>query len=87
MTESRSGKDVLLLPQMSQSIFDLLWKNGYRPSQTVIESYAISGLVTDGAHHKQWYLERILEALNVDLGELRKQLEGKDHDWEPGVAP
>lgn len=31
---------------------------------------------TDGAHHKQWYLEQIAEALNIDLPE-----------HEEGIAP
>jgi len=48
---------------------------------------AISGLLTDGSHHKQWYLERILEALGVNLKELRMILGVEDYDWEEGVAP
>jgi len=31
---------------------------------------------TDGAHHKQWFLEQIAKVLNVSLP-----------DHEPGVAP
>ena len=34
---------------------------------------ATNGLQTDGGHHKQWYLEEILKALDVDLEELRKK--------------
>jgi hypothetical protein len=48
---------------------------------------ATSGLLTDGGHHKQWYLEEILKALDVDLDELRKQLNSDDYDWEPGIPP
>ncbi len=29
-------------------------------------SLALEGLETDGEHHKQWYLERILEQLSID---------------------
>ncbi len=49
--------------------------------------FAISGLLTDGGHHKQWYLERILLDLGVDLVELKRELAGDDYEWEPGIAP
>lgn len=50
--------------------------------------YAVSGLLVDGAHHKQWCLERVLEALGVDLAELRDTLEGMGYGWsEEGIAP
>lgn len=45
------------------------------------------GLITDGADHKQWYLERILEALGVDLMVLHEQMRAEDYDWEEGIAP
>jgi len=45
--------------------------------------YAKDGLVTDGANHKQWYLERILEELGVDLAVL--VCDGLE--WDEGVAP
>jgi len=41
--------------------------------------------MTDGAHHKQWYLERILELLapkNEDIEKTRDKL-----GWEEGIAP
>ena len=47
---------------------------------------AIDGLLTDGAHHKQWYLEQILVTLGVDLAQLAKDLGDEDY-WEPGIAP
>lgn len=45
------------------------------------ESYSVAELLagavtTDGAHHKQWYLERIAERLGISLPE---------HD--EGIAP
>jgi hypothetical protein len=43
-------------------------------------SLATDGLLTDGDHHKQWFLEEILKALDVDL--LKK-----DCGWEEGIAP
>jgi len=43
-----------------------------------VEDLIIEGLMTDGEHHKQWYLEEILRRLGGDPDEL-------GHD--PGVAP
>jgi len=53
------------------------------------KTLATNGLLTDGGHHKQWYLEEILKALDVDLGELRKELNSEEpaYDWEPGIPP
>lgn len=48
---------------------------------------AIDGLLTDGGWHKQWFLEKILESLGVDLVTLRKELQTEDYDWEPGTPP
>ena len=31
-----------------------------------VKDLAIDGLFTDGAHHKQWYLEQILETLGIN---------------------
>ena len=53
----------------------------------VVKELAINGLLTDGAHHKQWYLEEILKAIEVDLLELRKELQEDDYSWEEGIAP
>lgn len=53
-------------------------------------NHAIGGLLTDGGHHKQWALEKVLESLGIDLDELRSVLsEGEDggYDWEEGIAP
>lgn len=38
------------------------------------------GLCTDGGHHKQWYLEKIAKTLGI-------KLDGKDTEWESGIAP
>lgn len=57
-----------------------------------IKQLCIDGLLTDGAHHKQWYLEEILKVLGVDLVKLREELQTPDekgdyYDWEDGIAP
>ena len=48
---------------------------------------ATEGLLTDGGHHKQWYLEQILIELEVNLNELEEELEKEDFGWERGIAP
>ena len=52
-----------------------------------IKQLAINGLETDGAHHKQWYLEQILIALDLNLEQLHSEEQSNDYDWEPGIAP
>jgi len=49
--------------------------------------YGVSGLLTDGGHHKQWAIEEMLKALGVDLNVLRKELRDDEYDWENGIAP
>ena len=39
-------------------------------------------LITDGAHHKQWYIEQMLFALGMTKAEIQKHV-----DYEPGIAP
>jgi len=55
--------------------------------EATILDYAINGLETDGAHHKQWYLEEIIKALGYDLATIRKEENAEGYDWEPGIAP
>lgn len=50
------------------------------------KKFAVEGLLTDGGHHKQWYLERILEALGYDLIQIQNELQ-PSYDWEEGIAP
>ena len=52
-----------------------------------IEDLAIDGLMTDGGHHKQWYLEQILIKSGVNLDNLRKDLDKEGYGWEDGIAP
>jgi len=50
---------------------------------------ALEGLLIDEGHHKQWYLERILEALGYGLNQLRHELlqQKQGSDWKEGIAP
>jgi hypothetical protein len=50
-------------------------------------NFAVSGLLTDGGHHKQWCLEQVLVSLGIDLEELRSALQEGDYGWEEGIAP
>ena len=47
--------------------------------QETVRDLIIGGLCTDGAHHKQWYLEQIANVLGIDLIEPL--------DYEEGIAP
>ena len=60
-------------------------KTAIRPD--CLKDLASDGLLTDEAHHKQWYLEMILQGLGVDLEALRTEMAANDYDWEPGIAP
>ena len=54
---------------------------------------AFDGLMTDGGHHKQWYLEQIIQTLANEKYEslCKAACCGKDgpetYDWEEGIAP
>ena len=52
-----------------------------------LQDLAMDGLLTDGGHHKQWYLEQILETLGINLDQLAEELKLLDCEWEPGIAP
>jgi hypothetical protein len=43
--------------------------------------------MVDGDSHKQWYLERVIESLGVNLKQLKKDLKNDDYEWEPGIPP
>lgn len=47
-----------------------------------ISDLAVEGLLTDGGHHKQWYIEQMLKALGFDVDELEKK-----YAFERGIAP
>ena len=59
----------------------------YREMLDEIKELATNGLLTDGAHHKQWFLEAILRTAGVDLEILLEGLLEDGYDWEPGIAP
>jgi len=63
----------------------------YNPPQLNVMSaiaLTVAGLTTDGAHHKQWYLEQILEKLGANVVLIRKELHRKNgYSWDDGVAP
>lgn len=55
---------------------------------------AICALLNTEVHHKQWYIERTLEALGVNLNKLQKEIEQEEPDdgnedwpWKMGIAP
>lgn len=48
---------------------------------------AIEGLLTDGGHHKQWYLEQILVKMGVDIDALLEELETGGYSFDRGIAP
>jgi len=56
-------------------------------TKETVKDLIINALETDGAHHKQWYLERILEALGFDLKTVKEEENKNDYDWEEGIAP
>lgn len=47
-----------------------------------IESIALEAIQVDGGHHKQWYLEKILEMCGWDSEQLQKI-----YPHEEGIAP
>lgn len=49
-----------------------------------IKEQALKGLLTDGGHHKQWFLEAILGMLTTEKEWL--YLKEKEQ-WEEGIAP
>lgn len=47
-------------------------------STAKVRELVIGGLTTDGAHHKQWFLQQLAEAFKVDL---------KGIYFDKGIAP
>lgn len=52
-----------------------------------IYELCVEGLLTDGNHHKQWYLEEILKKSGYDLKILKERLNDKGYSWEAGIPP
>ena len=59
------------------------WEEEFK-KRTVL-NLIVHGLETDGAHHKQWYLEQIAIRLGFDLDEVRKHEQANDYDWDAGL--
>lgn len=49
-----------------------------------IKEQALKGLLTDGGHHKQWFLEAILGMLTTEKEWLYLQ---EKEQWQKGIAP
>jgi hypothetical protein len=63
-------------------ILSVRWEDEMKTDETthaIISNLIVDALLTDGAHHKQWFLERI--ALELEVTEI------DGLDYEPGIAP
>lgn len=49
-----------------------------------IQALAYNALRTDGAHHKQWFLEQILQLVTEPKEYERVRV---DSEWNPGIEP
>ncbi len=72
---AESGQAPLGKPEASGAVADVT---------EIMKRQIIDGLHTDGGHHKQWYLELILQLIctNEEYEKI-KETEG----WEEGIAP
>lgn len=50
-----------------------------------IMRFALEGVMTDGGHHKQYYLEQIIRELSQDKNAIKTLRE--EFGWEEGIAP
>lgn len=50
---------------------------------TDIKNILLSGLLTDGAHHKQYYLDYLAKTLLTDIDYVRLK---EMHQWEEGIS-
>lgn len=57
------------------------------PGTEKVAQLAVYGLLTDGGHHKQWFLQEILAALGERPDKIRGVLQEQDYDWEDGIPP
>ncbi len=53
----------------------------------MVKDLVLDALYTDGAHHKQWYLERILIELGYDITLIRMDHLEQGYEWGEGIAP
>jgi len=54
-----------------------------KKQEEAIKELLIQALFTDGAHHKQKFIEEALKEMGVDLEELEEQ----EDEWEEDIAP
>ena len=54
-----------------------------------LAAFICEALLTDGGHHKQWYLQQLLETLVGTDGaqQLREGFQKQGYTWEDGIAP
>jgi hypothetical protein len=54
-----------------------------------VKDLCINGLLTDGAHHKQWYFEQILKRIIPNYNKQEFIIDNQlfDYEWEDGIAP
>ena len=58
-----------------------------QPSTDKAVRLAAYGHCWDGVHHKDWFFERIIEALGVDLDKVAQWHEDVGYGWSDGIAP
>jgi len=57
-------------------------------SVDMIIELVTEALLTDGGHHKQWFLEQILMvARGCPNDDYREELRKQGYEWESGIAP
>ena len=86
--EARVEVEARVRGEMRQERSD--WQEKARVANWAVrktKELATDALVTDGGHHKQWFLERILTQLGVDLVVLEKELRAKGFIVHEGMAP
>ena len=99
VADPKFQKHLQTLTDPQTEVFGADWK-ALPPSVDRAVGMATQGLFIDGGHHKQWFLEQVLEALGVELDDIRQQIVDAsnaaepDEDplapedaWEAGIAP
>lgn len=81
---------------MSNVICDNCWDLGLcskcqealEARQNKVRDLCVSGLGSDDAYHKQWFLEEILRTIGIDFSKLAKWAKTEDiHLGERGIPP
>ncbi len=53
--------------------------------QFSLKDLITEALITDGEHHKQWYLEQLLMKLGFDENDMEDIHD--EYHWDTGIAP